>query len=143
MNKYKELKNRHQEELNEIPLIVAFDAQDLEQEMKSLGLQPNETDAVYKLHNCAYILKSDRDRYNGMLQRFKDEEKQAINADKTGDGFIYDMFFYQFEIHQLFESEFVYHALKALELTKKDILKSPNLLNGYKKAFKVFENYYY
>jgi hypothetical protein len=49
MNKYQELREKQQAELNAFPMFFAFNQKQFEEGMKSLGLKPTDTKKIYKM----------------------------------------------------------------------------------------------
>lgn len=90
-NLYVELKNRHQEEVNNFPMAFAFSDKQFEEGMLSLGLQPHETDEVIDIGGGGFIRKSDRDAYINLNKRIEEEMRNAIEDVDTGEQFIFDM----------------------------------------------------
>jgi len=73
-----------------------------------------------------------------MLKKFNDETKAAIDADKTGDGFIYDMFYYELANHEYCITYEYDETFDALGLTEEQVLADKRLLHGLKKAEKEY-----
>ena len=111
MNKYKELMKRQSKERDSFPLIFAFDDDQLKDSLKKLGFK--ETDI-----------------------RHISELKEEINKDKTGTGFIYDMFFCELNNHEFSYTEDYEDTLEALNITEKDLLENKNLRHGLDLAMK-------
>ena len=59
---------------------------------------------------------------------------EAINADRTGNGFIFDMFNYELANHEYCITLDLTDALLSLGLTDAEIVKSKPLQTGLKKA---------
>lgn len=49
MNSYTELRNRQQEEFNAFPLGAAFSNAQFDEMMRKWGLEPTDTDKIYRL----------------------------------------------------------------------------------------------
>jgi len=138
MNKYIEMKSRHQREVNSFPMFFAFDGKAFIAGMKKLGLNPEDTDKVYKLGDTGgYYRCSDSDELKSMFKRQNNEIQEAIDADKKGTGFIYDMFRLELSACEYNYTEDPEPALEALGLTMDKIAGTPKLLRGYKKAIKA------
>ena len=69
-----------------------------------------------------------------MFERHHREIVEAIEADKRGDGFIYDMFTYELANHEYCYTEDPSEALQALHLTPEDIENNPKLRRALKRA---------
>lgn len=94
MNAYQQLKDRQQKEFNAFPLGAAFSKELFEKMMQGWDLTVNDTDKICSIGYGCFIRKSDKERFLEMNARFKKEMQDAIAADKTGNGFIRDMFLY-------------------------------------------------
>lgn len=91
-NLYRELKNRQQKEMDTFPLGSCFNKEQFADMMQNWGLTENDTDKIYSIGFGCYIRKSDHAAFHEMLDRHERERKKAIAADKTGDGYICQMF---------------------------------------------------
>ena len=59
MNAYAEMKKRHQEEVNELPMCWAFSDEQFDQQLKKLGLTRNDTGKLCKTFGGGFCLASD------------------------------------------------------------------------------------
>lgn len=118
-------------------MFYAFDNAQFAQGMKRFGLKPDDLDHVCNFHNTGgYYLKADETRLYQMLNRHNHERQAAIEADKIGNGYIFDMFRNELT-RQEFGSLWVWDltdTLKSLGLTPDDVAKSKPLRHGLKKA---------
>lgn len=136
-NKYVEMKKRHEEEIHNFPMFFAFSNKQFEEGMATLGLKPTDTDKIYRLGSMGgFYRKSDSPMLRDMLDRHTKEEADAIAADTTGDGYIYDMFKYELENHEYGYTRDLEDTLNALGLTVDEINGNPALLHGLTKAEK-------
>ena len=137
MNKYRELKSRHEKMMNEFPMFYAFNNKQFEEGMAKLGLNPDETDKIYKLGGTGgFYRKSDSNKLKEMFNTFERETKEAIAADETGYGFIYDMFNYELANHEYCITWDLEPTLDALGLTLAEINADERRLKGFKKAIR-------
>lgn len=137
MNKYRALKARHEKMINELPIFYAFSDKQFDEGMAKLGLNPDETDKIYKLGGTGgFYRKSDSEKLKEMFDTFDREMKEAIAADETGEGFIYDMFNYELANHEYCITWDLEPTLDALGLTMEEINADERLLKGLKKAIK-------
>ena len=137
MNKYRALKSKHEKMFNEFPIFYAFNNKQFEEGMAKLGLNPDETDKIYKLGGTGgFYRKSDSDKLKEMFATFDRETKEAIAADETGEGFIYDMFNYELANHEYCITWDAEPTLDALGLTMEEINADERLLAGFKKAIR-------
>lgn len=130
MTKYEEIREKHQKEVNEFPIGFAFSDQQFEEQMKKLGLEPNQTNEVVSIGGGGFIKKKDIESFEAMFKKHSDEIKKEIAKDKTGEGFIKEMF--QFELAN-YEFDYTHElepTLEALNLTKKQIRENKALKNG-------------
>lgn len=143
MNAYRELKDKQQAEVNAFPMFFAFSQQQFDEGMKKLGLEPTDTDKIYKLGNTGgFYRKSDSEALHAMFERHEQEMKDAIAADKTGDGFIFDMFDYELANHEYGYTRDMTDALEALGLTLEDINADQRLVHGLQKAHEAQIEWY-
>ncbi len=137
-NKYQVLKNRQQNEVNDFPLGAAFSNEQFAAMMAKWGLTPDDTDKILSIGAGCYIRKTDKDIYLAMRKRHKAEMQTAIAEDKTGDGFICDMFLYELANHEYCITYDLEDTLDALDLTADEINDDERLLHGMKKAIKLY-----
>lgn len=138
MNAYQQLKDRQQKEFNAFPLGAAFSNQQFEEMMQKWGLTKNDTDKICSLGCSCFIRKSDKKRFLEMSARFKKEMQDAIIADKTGDGFICDMFLYELANHEYCITYDYEETFDALGLTEEQVNADKRLLHGLEKARKKY-----
>lgn len=137
METYKEMTDRHETEMNAFPLAFAFSDKQFDEGMKKLGLDPSETDKVVSLgHLGGFMRKTDAKAYHELHKRMSRELKEAIEEDKTGEGFIFDMFDYELGNHEYIVTYSIESTLDALCLTYEEVEASPALSNGLKLAKK-------
>ena len=143
MNAYAEMKKKHQEEVNAFPMVFAFGKEQFAEAMKKLGLKTKDTDKVCTIYGAGDIMrKSDVPAYREMTLRHRKEFEDSVAADKTGDGFIYDMFDYELANHEYGYTRNPSDALAALGVSRKAIEKDPQLARGFKKACKHQEDWF-
>ena len=134
MNRYADLKQRQQEEFGAFPMQFAFSDRQFAEAMAALGLEPTDTDKVYKFPSGGIYRKEDSQRLAEMLDRFDRELQSAIADDATGDGFIYEMFLYELENYEYTCTRDLSETLDALDYTLDDIRANPRLNHGLEKA---------
>lgn len=142
-NLYKELHDRHQVEINAFPFGFAFSQDQFDKMMvERFNLTPTDTDKIYSIGGGGYIRKEDHQAMCEMIERHAKEKKDAIAADLTGEGYIYDMFVYELANHEYMITMTSDDTLDALGLTWEDVKADPRLSHGLKKAKKyILENY--
>lgn len=77
-----------------------------------------------------YCRKSDAAKLDEMLARHRKELEDAISSDKTGKGFIFDMFLQELENHEYSYTGDVQEALDALGITPQYMEAMPQLMAG-------------
>lgn len=134
MNKYKELNDRIQKEVNELPLGFAFSNEQFEQMMNKWGLTVNDTDKIYRIGGGGFIQKSDYSLMTETFDRHKKELAAAVAADPDGTGFIFDMFSYELRNHEYAYTGDAEDTLDALGYTWEDIENDDRLKRGFQLA---------
>ena len=140
-NAYLILKRKQQEEVNNFPMVFAFSDKQFEEGMEKLGLTATDTSKVCSIGGGGIIRKTDSQTFGDMLEMQKKEMDEAIEADTTGDGFIFDMFSYELANHEYSYTWDIEPTLDALGLTIDEVNASDKLLNGLKKAKKSVSDY--
>ena len=135
---YKQMKDRHQAEVNALPLAFAFSRDQYREHLAKWNITEEEAEAgaIVGIGNGGFIRSSDRDLVIGTFERIADEEAAAIAADLTGDGYIYEMFFDELANHEYSYTGDIMETLDALNITPADLENSEALRNGLKKAVK-------
>lgn len=139
MNAYLDLMKKQQEEFKTLPIVYAFGQKQFKEAMKKLGLTEKDKKKVCSIYGCGdIVLKSDVPKIIEMIRKHKKEMKDAIAEDKTGDGFIYDMFDAELSNHEYGYTQDPTDALRALGLTLDEVYNDTRLKQGFKRAC---ENY--
>lgn len=134
MNQYAELKQRQQEEFNAFPMQFAFSKERFAEGMAKLGLKPTDVHNVYKAPGGGFYRREDSQRLKAMFERFDRELEAAIVGDKTGDGFIYQMFLCELAKHEYGYTGELSETLGALGYTLEEIQADRRLVHGLEKA---------
>lgn len=135
MNRYAELRNRQQEEFNALPLGFAFGQKQFDEMMRGWGLDPQkDVDKIYSIGAGGYVQKKDADLLHQTRKRHDTEMEAAIAEDKTGEGFIYEMFLYELENHEYGYTRDTEDTLDTLGYTAEDVIGDPRLKRGIEKA---------
>ena len=136
MNRYAELCQRHQQEVNALPIGFAFGNAQFAEMMRGWGLDPEkDLDKIYRLGSTGgYYKKSDAQLIRDTLNRHEAELREAIDGDKTGEGFIYEMFLYELDNHEYGYTRDTEDTLDALGYTADEVLGDPRLKRGIEKA---------
>ena len=88
---YVQMKERHQKEVNEFPMMWAFNNDQFAQGMKKLGLQETDTDKIYRIAPGGFIRKTDADKLDEMFTRHEKEREEAMAADIDGMGYLFQI----------------------------------------------------
>ena len=134
MNRYMELKQRQQAEFNAFPMQFAFSERQFAESMAALGLEPTDTDKIYSAPGGGFYRREDSHRLQEMTNRFDRELAEAIAADTTGEGFIYEMFLYELDNHEYGYTGDTEEALDTLGYTAAEVLGDSRLKRGIEKA---------
>lgn len=135
MNKYAELRKRQQKEFDALPLGFAFGQKQFDEMMKGWNLDPEkDVDKIYSIGSGGYVQKKDADFLHQTMKRHDEEMAAAIADDKTGEGFIYEMFLYELNNHEYGYTRDTEDTLDALGYTAEQVLNDPRLKRGIEKA---------
>lgn len=128
---YKELRKKHEDEVNNFPFVFAFSN---EQFYKSIaekwGYTKDDADKIYKLGAGAFIRKDDADKYLDMTDRHYKELQEALE-DIT---FFEDALYTELCNHEYCITTDPDDALNALGLEAEDITRDPARLAAYRRA---------
>ena len=142
MNAYQEMKDRQQKEFDAFPMGAAFSNQQFKNMMEKWGLTVNDTDKICSIGGGCYIRKTDKEALCALINRLNNEKENAIAADLTGDGFIFDMFVYELANHEYCITYDLEDTLDALGLTAEQINADKRLTHSLNKAIKHYlKNY--
>lgn len=141
MNKYMEMRHRHQEEVNAFPVHFCFGEEQIRKKFAELGLdRERDLDKIAVIKGTGgFVLKKDAPALKEMLGRHSREMEEAIAGDKSGDGFIYEMFLYELNNHEYGYTYDASDTLRSLGLTLKQIEANPAMKHGWEKAKKEIE----
>lgn len=135
MNRYSELRERQQKEFNALPIRAAFNIKRFEEVMRNWGLDPEkDIDKIYSIDYGCFIRKKDAPLLHETRKRHDTEMAEAIAGDKTGDGFIYEMFLYELRNHEYGYTGDPTDTLDALGYSYKDLEKDVRLTRGFEMA---------
>lgn len=140
MNKYREMKDRHEKTVNQFPMVFAFSDKQFKESIETLGLTEHDTDKVVSIGMGGFIRKNDKEKYRNMYTKINDEIQHEIDSDTTGQGFIKDMFEYELANHEFMVTYDLEPTLEALGMTRKEVRESSKLENGLKLAMKSIDD---
>ena len=130
INKYAEMKREHQAEIDNFPMFFAFGNDQFDENIKKVGLTPEDTDKILSIGYGGFIRKEDREKFLNMMESHDKELQQAIKADKTGEGFIKDMFLYELGNHEYIVTGRFEDTLDAVGLTLEEVKENEALEHG-------------
>ena len=137
MNKYIEMHRRHQAEVNALPLGAAFNNKQFEEMMLGWGLDPEkDLDKICRISGGMFIQKKDKEHMEEVLHSHDTEMKEAIEADKDGTGFIYEMFLFELDNHEYGYTGDPEDACNALGYTVEEVVNDKRLSAAFMKAHK-------
>ena len=124
---YLELKAKHEKELNEFPMMFAFNDKQFAEGLKKLGADKSE---IAGTGGGGFIRKTDKEALKEMFNRHNNEMKEAMkNAE-----FAFNMFDYELCNHEYCITCDDYSTISALGLTYDGIENNPILKEALKKA---------
>lgn len=136
MNAYAEMKKRHQEEVNALPMYWAFTEERFDEILKELGLTKNDTDKLCCVPGGGFCLTNDAQMIADTLIRHRKDLEAAIEDDATGDGFIKDMFMYELLDHEYTYTCEVEETVESCGFTMEQVENDERLLHGLEAATK-------
>jgi hypothetical protein len=137
MNTYLQLTNTHEKEFNSFPIFWAFSDKQFKEGMEKFGLAVDDIDKLYKLSGGGFYRKTDSKAFRDLLDRHEKEMSDAIAADKTGEGFILEMFDYELSNHEFTYTGDTEDTIDALGLSQGDFDNNPALKAGLRLAIKA------
>lgn len=128
--KYQQLKNKHQQEVNNFPIAWAFSSKQFAEGMNKLGLSETDTDKVVSIGSGGFMKKTDLPAFNEMLERHERERAEAFKDDQ----YVYDAFLYELGNHEFCITYDYEPTLSALGLTEDEVVEDERLLRILKQA---------
>lgn len=139
---YRRMKKRQREEINAFPMAFAFSKTQLAEGMQKLGLQPTDTDQVASIGGGGFVRKTDVEAFHQMFRLHRLERKSAMNADRTGDGFLLEMFRCELADHEYGYTRDAEPALDALGMTLEELTQDGRLMHAFHKACRQEAEWY-
>lgn len=135
MNPYVKMRKRQEKEAQALPIGFAFNDEQFADMMCKWNLDPEkDRDKIVHIGGGGFIQKKDRELMYGTFKRQKDELDKAIAEDKTGDGFIYQMFRYELANHEYSYTEDPEEGIEACGLLPEEVYADPALAHGLELA---------
>lgn len=134
MNKYIEMKKRHQEEVNNFPKFFAFTEKRFNEQMIERGLDPEkDLGKILSINGGGFILRSDEEKFDEMFARHRKELSDAIYANEND--FVVEMFRYELANHEYCITGNISDTLNAVGLSSEDINNNAALRKVLQKLF--------
>lgn len=130
MNKYRELKSKHQKEVDAFPFGFAFNQKQFDEMMIKWGLKPTDIREILSIGGGGYIRKDDARTMHEMFDHHEAERKAAMQDDE----YLYQMFNYELGNHEYGYTQDLTDTLEALGLTMNEINADPRMANALKRA---------
>lgn len=128
---YKELRDKHEKEVNEFPFVFAFSNEQFYKGIsEKWGYTPEDTGKIFNLGAGAFIRKEDAPRLKEMQERHVRELSEALQS----AAFFEDALYYELCNHEYVITNDPEEALNALGLTADDIINDPARLAAYRSA---------
>lgn len=128
MNKYIKLKEQHQKEVNEFPIMFAFSLEQFREGMEKLGVTKKEE--LVSIGYGGYIRETDAEAYIQMHKRMNEEDREAMKDPE----YCYEAFRYELANHEYIITGDFTDTLDALGLTEDEVLENSMLLDALKMA---------
>ena len=143
MNNYLQLRERQQAEINNFGIKAAFSETQYNEMCAAWGLDPEAAqNEIIGIGGGCFILKRNKAAFVDLMRRHEAERKAAIKEDTTGDGYIFNMFYYEMANHEYIITGDLTDTLEACGVSFEDIEKSPALAHGLTKAQSEYYNNY-
>lgn len=127
-NEYVNLVRKQEKKFNDFPMFFAYDEKQYKEGKQTLKV--TEDKELCSIGYGGYIRKKDLQAFNDMVKKHEIELKQSIENDRTGEGFIYDMFLYELENHEYCITYELDDTLDALGLTLDEVINNKPLKRG-------------
>ena len=137
MEKYEEMKARHQKEVDDLPMYFAFGQNQFDELMKKLGFE-NEKDFknnVFTIGAGSIILKKDKEK---VLTTFLEHDKEMLKAFENDD-FLQSAFEFELANHEYIITFDISDTLRALGIKYKEYQENERLQKIAKKAIEVYK----
>jgi hypothetical protein len=137
MNKYTELKAKHEAEVNAFPFGFAFNDKQFAEMMAKWGLKPTDIREILNIGQGGYVRKDDAKAMHEMFARHEAERKAAMQDDE----YLYEMFNYELANHEYSYTYDLDDTLDALGLTIDEINANPRMADALKRAIAAQGDY--
>lgn len=132
MNRYTELKSKHEKMVNDFPMGFAFSDKQFEEAKEKLGVKNNKE--LLSLGSGGFIRKTDNEAYGKLLVSMTKDTDEAVKDDEyLFQGFLYELGNHEFCITYDPES-----TLDCFNLTIEEVQSDKRLLKIFVKARKEY-----
>lgn len=142
LESYAQMKERQQREVNGFPMAFAFSDRQFAEGMRALGLDPSDRGQIVPIGGGGFIRKADEDAFRAMFRRHRLERETAMDADRTGDGYLLEMFRCELANHEYGYTRDAEPALMALGVSWEDIGGDERLMHAFKTACRQEAEWY-
>jgi hypothetical protein len=129
---YHELKARQQSEINNFPMLFAFNNKQLQEGCERLGVLEPEKE-LYSIGGGGYLRREDSAKFNALINRLGEELEAAIKE----PAFLLDALIYELGNHEYIYTKDPEPALSVLGLSVTDVRESEQLQDILNKAIKA------
>jgi hypothetical protein len=134
MEKYLDMKKRHSQELEALPIAWAFNKSQFEEGMEKLGLTVEDTDKICKIGGGGFMKKVDADLLSDCFLHHNEEFQNAVKNDVDGTGFMFEMFDYELANHEYNYTGDVFPTLEALGISMDEVENNPAMKKALESA---------
>lgn len=135
MEKYVEMKERHQKMVDSLPLKFAFSDEQFEKAMQELGLTKDDTDKIVGIGAGGFCLPETAEKLVEYYKQFDKEEQKAFKNDE----FLQSAFEYELANHEYIITYDLFDTLRALNITEEEYQKNERYQDIMKKAIKNYK----
>ena len=135
MEKYVEMKGRHQKMVDSLPLKFAFSEKQIKKAMQELGLTKDDTDKIVGIGAGGFCLPETAEKLVEYYKQFDEEEQKAFKNDE----FLQSAFEYELANHEYIITYDLFDTLRALNITEEEYQKNERYQDIMKKAIKNYK----
>lgn len=135
MEKYGEMKERHQKMIDNLPLKFAFSDEQFERAMNELGLTKDDTDKIVGIGGGGFCTPEVADKLVECYKIINEEEEKAFKNDE----FLQSAFEYELANHEYIITYDIYDTLRALNISIEEYQENERYQNIMLKAIKNYE----
>lgn len=130
---YKDMIRKHRRDFELLPIRYAFGSTQFYKMLRDWNVSEEELVSV----GCGgYMRKCDVKLFENVMKSHNEEFESLIEADKSGEGFIEDMFEYELNNHEYSYTDDISDALHALGISVERLNSDKRLMRGLKIAMK-------